>query len=235
MGPCKRGRIGNRLRTLARMLIPVRTGPDSAARTESRLQAGDDRAGTVDPRSYRPDRRRAAVRHALQPELLARRSHDGARDAPVASARCCTRSTSTRPRRRCTSSSRGCGRRCSAPARRGCARCRRCSGPLAIPIAYVCGRELVSRGGWAGRRGAGRAQPVHDLVLAGGQVLHAVHGPVRAVVLVLRPLAARPVAPQPGLVGGVPRRGGPHALLRRVPGRARGGVAGAGAAAGARR
>ncbi len=38
VGLRKRGRIGNRLRTLARMLIPVRTGPDSAARTESRVR-----------------------------------------------------------------------------------------------------------------------------------------------------------------------------------------------------
>ena len=35
-------------------------------------------------------------------------------------------------------------------------------------------------------------------------------------------LAARPVAPQPGLVGGVQRRGGPDPLLRRIPGRPRG-------------
>ena len=61
------------------------------------------------------------------------------------SGRCSARSMPSRRLRRCTSCSGGCGRSCSEPARSGCGRCPRSSGSPLIPIAYLCGRELVSR------------------------------------------------------------------------------------------
>ena len=125
-----------------RMLIPVRTGP--AARTDltRRIEAippetmilaavivvgAAIRLATLGTQSYWTDE--ATTVHDIRQSFggLLHQVHR------------------TRRRRRSTSSSPGCGRSCSAPARWGLRSLSAMLGIGAIPIVYLCGRELVSR------------------------------------------------------------------------------------------
>ena len=69
------------------------------------------------------------------------------------------------------------------------------------------------------------AQPVHDLVLARGQGVHAAGRSVRPLGPVFREGVARPLGKEPRVVGGVLRARGADPFLRGLPRRSRGRVA----------
>ena len=79
-------------------------------------------------------------------------------------------------------------------------------GTAVIPIAYLCGRELVSRRAGPGGGRARGAQPVHDLVLPGGPGVHAAGRALRRLAAVLRAGLARAVDAEHRAVGRCSRR-----------------------------